>query len=165
MTRTCPLSSILHPYYDDNGNEIKKFCTRDSVGFHAAQELGIKILILTGRECLANTKRLTEMKVDYLFQGVRDKYFFLKKFMRDNNIKKKEITYIGDDINDLASMTLVGYVGCPNDSCKEVKKIANYISPVKGGAGSARDVIEHYLEEIGEWDGAVKYTWEVINYA
>ena len=143
-------------YYDDSGNELKRFSTRDSAGFHAAKAVGIKIIILTGRECIATTRRLTEMKVDYLFQGVRDKYSFLKKFMLDKDIKKEQIAYIGDDLNDLPPMSLVGYVGCPADSCKEVKKIANYVSPIKGGAGAVRDVIQHYLEEIDEWDNIFK---------
>ncbi len=134
--------------YDDNGNEIKKFCTGDSAGFHAAQAAGMKIVILTGRECAATKRRLTEMRVDYLFQGVRDKYSFLKQFMHEHDIIKEGIAYIGDDLNDLPPMDLVGYVGCPADSCKEVKAIANYVSSIKGGQGAVRDVIQHYLGTI-----------------
>ena len=145
-------------YYDATGNELKKFCTKDSAGFHAAKAAGIKIIVLTGRECEANTRRLTEMKVDYLFQGIRDKYSFLKSFMLENNIEKEQIAYIGDDINDFAPMTLVNYVGCPIDSCKEVKSIANYISPIKGGNGAARDVIEHMLDGMGVWEEIIKTT-------
>ena len=53
-------------YYDDHGNELKKFCTRDAAGFFAAKQAGIKIMVLTGRECQAVTRRMTELKVDFL---------------------------------------------------------------------------------------------------
>lgn len=52
-------------YYDDHGNELKKFCTKDAAGIFAARYVGIKIMVLTGRECYAVTKRMTELKVDY----------------------------------------------------------------------------------------------------
>ncbi len=142
-------------YYDQNGNELKKFCTKDAAGFFAARRVGMKIMVLTGRESEATTRRMTEMKVDYLYQNVKNKVKFLMKFMEENDIKKEELGYIGDDLNDLPSMLLAGYVGCPADSCSEIKEIANYVSPVKGGYGAVRDVIEHILRETNQWSDAV----------
>ena len=142
-------------YYDENGNELKKFCTKDAAGFFAAHSLGIKIMVLTGRECAATTRRMKEMKVEYLFQKVMKKSDFLKTFLIQHGIKKQEIVYIGDDLNDLPSMLLAGYIGCPADSCIEVKSIANYISSINGGDGAVRDIIEHILRETGQWEKAV----------
>ena len=143
-------------YYDEFGNETKKFCTKDAAGYFAAKMVGIKTIVLTGRESAATTRRLTEMKVDYLFQGVKEKLSFLKQFMQDNNITKEQIAYIGDDVNDIAPMSLVGYIGCPADSCKEIISMADYVSIKKGGCGAVRDVIEHVLGERDEW-------WKSIN--
>ena len=143
-------------YYDENGNEIKKFCTRDAAGFFAAHSVGIKIMVLTGRECAATTRRMKEMKVEYLCQNVKNKEDFLKSFMKQNGIKKEEVGYIGDDLNDLHPMLLAGYIGCPADSCPEVKKIAHYVSNVHGGHGVVRDVIEHILHETGQWNKFVE---------
>ena len=75
----------------------------------------------------------------------------MKSWMEQNGIPKSEIAYIGDDLNDLQPMQLCGYIGCPADACEEVKEIANYVSPIKGGYGAARDVIEHYFREVGRW--------------
>ena len=122
-------------YYDEHGNELKKFCTKDAAGFFAAHKSGIKIMVLTGRECAATTRRMTELKVDYLFQNVKDKLSFLKKFMQENEILKEEVGYIGDDLNDIPPMKISGFVGCPSDSCIEVREIADYVSNVKGGRG------------------------------
>ena len=142
-------------YYDDNGNELKKFCTRDAAGFRAARYVGIKIIVLTGRECKATTRRMTEMKVDYLFQGIKDKHPFLQEFMHVNDISRASIGYVGDDVNDLSPMSLTGFVACPLDSCEEVKKISHYISNRIGGSGVIRDVVEFLLKEREEWDNIV----------
>ncbi len=142
-------------YYDEYGNELKKFCTKDAAGFFAAHALGIKLMVLTGRECKATEKRMSELKVDYIYQNVKDKFTFLKQFMLEHDISKTELGYIGDDLNDLPPMKLAGYIGCPCDSCPEIKERADYISPVMGGHGAVRDIIEHMLRENNEWDRAV----------
>lgn len=142
-------------YYDENGNELKKFCTKDAAGFFAAKVVGIQTMILTGRECAATTRRMKEMKVDYLVQKCNDKVTYLKQFMADNNLSSDEIGYIGDDLNDIPPMKLCGFVGCPEDACDEVKDIADYVAHTKGGHGAVRDVISHLLGERGEWKQAI----------
>ncbi len=143
-------------YYDEHGNELKKFCTKDAAGFFAARAMGIKTIILTGRRCAATERRMKEMKADYIFQKVRDKKTFLQKFMSENGISKQELGYIGDDLNDLPPMSLAGFVGCPADSCTEVRERADYVSTIKGGHGAVRDVIEHILRETGDWERLVQ---------
>lgn len=142
-------------YYDNYGNEVKKFCVRDAAGFFAAHYVGIKILVLTGRECLAVSRRMEEMQVDFLFQNVKDKKSFLGRFLREHNISKQQLAYIGDDLNDLPAMKYVGFVGCPADSCEEVIKYADYVSNCCGGKGVVRDVISHILKERGQWEKAI----------
>lgn len=132
-------------YYDENGNELKKFCTKDAAGIFAARKVGIQIVVITGRECAATTKRLNELEVDYLFQNIKNKKHFLQEFMLRYNIEKKDLGYIGDDLNDFSSMSLASYIGGPADACLEIRNIANYVSPLNGGAGAVRDVLEHYL--------------------
>ena len=139
-------------YYDDNGNELKKFSTKDGAGFFAAKEAGIEIIVLTGRACAATTRRMKEMKVTELYQNVLQKKQFLEDYMKEHGIKKEEIGYIGDDINDLSPMSLCGFVGCPANSCREVLQRADYVSPVVGGQGAMRDVVEYILRGRGEWD-------------
>ncbi|MDO4317089.1 MAG: HAD-IIIA family hydrolase [Lachnospiraceae bacterium] len=148
-------------YYDENGNELKKFCTKDAAGFFAAHKVGIQIMVLTGRECAATTRRMKEMKVEYLYQNVKDKVVFLKQFLAEHGLSKEEVGYIGDDLNDLPPMSLAGYVGCPADSCPEILEIADYISQAKGGQGAVRDVIEHMLRETGEWTKAVSEVYGI----
>ena len=146
-------------YYDDTGNELKKFCTKDGTGIVAARTAGIQIIVLTGRECGATTRRLRELGVTNLYQGIKDKVAWLTSWMDANKISRDELGYIGDDINDLGPMKLCGFIGCPADAAEEVKKIADYISPIAGGHGAARDVIEHILRESGLWNQIINRTF------
>lgn len=143
-------------YYDEHGNELKKFCTKDAAGFFAAKAMGIKTVVLTGRECAATARRMSDLKVDHVFQNVRDKQSFLLTFMDENHISKERLGYIGDDLNDLLPMKLAGFKACPADSCEEIKKIADYVSTVKGGRGAVREIIEHALRASGDWDSLVE---------
>ena len=142
-------------YYDEHGNELKKFCTKDAAGYFAAHLAGMKLMVLTGRECQATTRRMQEMKFDYIVQNVKDKYSYLKDFMKKNGILREETGYIGDDLNDLPPMKLCGFVGCPADACEEVKEHADYVSGIKGGYGAVRDIISAVLKERGEWEQTI----------
>ena len=148
-------------YYDEHGNELKKFCTKDAAGFFAARQAGIRIIVLTGRECQATARRMQEMKVDYLAQNIKDKVSYLQDFMRTNNLSSEEMGYLGDDLNDLQSMMLCGFVGCPQDACCEVKEAADYVSEVKGGHGAVRDIVAFLLNRRGEWESSIQEIYGV----
>ena len=148
-------------YYDDHGNELKKFCTKDAAGYFAAHQAGLKIVVLTGRECYAVTRRMEEMKVEYILQNVKRKAPVLREFMVEHELQKENIAYIGDDLNDYEAMKLAGFTGCPADSCDEIRNLADYISTVRGGQGAVRDVIEHILRIRGEWKEAVRRVYGI----
>lgn len=143
-------------YFDDNGNELKRFSSRDYVGIMAAHYVGIKVLIVTGRECAATKRRANEMHVDYLFQNVKNKKEFIRDFMEENNIKNENLGYIGDDLNDYAAMQLSGFIACPKDACMEIRNQADYISSVNGGQGVVQDIFRWLLGSLGKWNDFIR---------
>lgn len=142
-------------YYDNNGNELKKFSTKDAAGVFALNCIGAKTMVLTGRECFATERRMKELKVDYIFQNIKDKKRFLLDFLKKENVKLTEVAYIGDDVNDLSVMHMCGYKACPMDACNEIKSIADYISIKNGGNGAVRDIVENYLLNKELWSEAI----------
>lgn len=58
---------------------------------------------------------------------------------------------MGDDLPDITVLKEVGLPCCPADAITEVKKLSKYISPVKGGYGCVRDVIEKVLKLHNKW--------------
>lgn len=148
-------------YYDENGNELKCFNTKDAAGFKAASNLGIEILVMTGRECQATLRRMKDLGVTHLFQNITDKKSCLECFMDENGISKNEVVYLGDDLNDLEAMSCAGLVACPSDSCREVREISGFVSIMPGGHGAVRDIIESLLRKDGLWEDAIKNVYGV----
>lgn len=148
-------------YYDEHGNELKKFCTKDAAGLFAAKKAGIRTMILTGRECAATTRRMKELKVDLLVQDCKDKITYLRRFIQEESLSPEEIGYLGDDLNDLPPMSLCGFVGCPQDACPEVRERADYISGIKGGHGAVRDIIEYMLRTTGRWEAITREVYGI----
>lgn len=144
-------------YYDEHGNEMKKFCTRDGAAFFAMKSVGVELIILTGRECAATLRRMTELKADIIKQNVKDKAAWLESYMTENGINKDNIGFIGDDLNDYQAMQLCGFKACPADAAKEIKEICNYISSVPGGHGAVRDICEHILTIESKYNELLAY--------
>ena len=142
--------------YDDLGNELKRFSTKDGSGFNIAHEAGFEIIVMTGRECKATLRRMEELKTEYIFQNVKKKPDCLKQFMEEKNASAENFAYIGDDLNDYKTMMMCGFVGCPLESAPEIKDISDYVSPVRAGYGAMRDIVEEILRRRGDRDAVIK---------
>ena len=90
-------------------------------------------------------QRAKKIKPTLSFFGILNKEKLLGKICKKFKITKNEIAYIGDDINDLKIMELVGFSATPNDGIEDVKKIAHYICKRKGGEGVLREVADLIL--------------------
>lgn len=145
-------------YYDEAGNELKKFNTKDAAGFFAAKKLGIEIIVLTGRSCAATRKRMKELKVDLVVENVKEKDIFISQYAHEYDIKKEEMAFIGDDLNDYKAMKMTGFSACPKDACDEVISISKYVSNKNGGAGVVRDVVRYLAGD--KWESAIKEVYE-----
>ncbi len=143
-------------YYSENNIEIKKFNVRDAAGILACQMVGKKCMVLTGRESYAVQRRAKDLNIEFIFQGIRNKQKFLKDFIKKNEYVEEEILYIGDDLNDLSAMKIVGKTGCPADAAEEVKQIADFISVYNGGNGAVRDILFALLKSEGIYENAVE---------
>lgn len=143
-------------YYDDTGNELKKFTVRDGAGIVALRRAGVQVMICTGRECAAVRRRAEDLHIDYVFQNVSNKAAFLREFLDQHGISRQEAAYCGDDWNDLAAMALCGFVACPADAAQAVKDRADYICPQRGGEGAVRGAAEEILRREGRLEAAVE---------
>lgn len=135
-------------YYSENGDELKKFNTRDGMGIKMLQEKGIKVGIITSEDRVLNRRRAEKMQVDFLFQGKRNggKLDVAKEICGKMGITLQEIAYIGDDINCFDLLSSVGVAACPADADSRIKLILNIkIMSKKGGEGCVREFIETIL--------------------
>jgi len=135
-------------YYSENGDELKKFNTRDGKGFDLLRKAGIKTAIITSENTKIVENRAKKLKVDYLNQGLehKDKLEAIKNICKKENISLNEVAFIGDDINDKEALESVGIAGCPADAVEDIKQIPNIrIMSKKGGEGAVREFIERII--------------------
>lgn len=136
-------------YYSENGDELKKFNTKDGMGFKLLNEAGIITGIITGEDIDLVRRRAKKMKVDEVYLGIQDKMKILDEICSKYDLNYDEIAYIGDDINDLEVIKTVG-LGCTvHDGMDCVKDIAKVITKAKGGQGALREIVEMILDTRG----------------
>ena len=128
-------------YYTENGDELKKFCTYDGMAFQLFRDKGYKTAILTAENTQLVERRAKKMKIDFLFQGAKDKLTLMQNLCNDLNISLKQVIYIGDDINDKALLEAVGLAFKPANAQKEIMSLANVnLLSHKGGEGTIREI-------------------------
>ena len=135
-------------YYSENGDEQKKFNTRDGMGFQMLREADIKTGIITSENTKIVENRAKKLKIDYLRQSERDggKVAAALEICNELNISFDEVAYIGDDINCRNLLSKVGLAACPVDACKSVKQIPGIrVMKNAGGKGCVREFIEIIL--------------------
>ena len=131
-------------YYSENGDELKKFNTRDGMGFQMLRERGIKTGIITSENMALNKRRFEKLKVDFLIQGKRNggKLEAALEICSQLNISLENVAFIGDDVNDVELLSKVGFAACPADACEEVKSVpAIEVMTRKGGEGCVREMV------------------------
>lgn len=134
-------------YYSENGDELKKFNTKDGMGFKLLKEAGIITGIITGENRELVRRRAEKMKVDEVYLGIQDKMKVLDEICTKYHLDYEEVAYIGDDINDLEVIKAVG-LGCTVKNGMEcVKEVAKIITDAKGGEGALREIAEIILKQ------------------
>ncbi|WP_332695112.1 KdsC family phosphatase [Halalkalibacter lacteus] len=134
-------------FIGSDGEEYKAFHTQDGMGISLARYTGMKIAIITGRKSPAVEKRANELKIDYVYQGIHDKLSVLHDIMSDLGITLDEVCYIGDDINDLPILQVVGYPAAPANAVGPVKADVQYVAKANGGEGAVREILDRLLAE------------------
>lgn len=137
-------------YYDQTGNEWKKFNTYDSAGVLFAHRLNIPVGIITGEDTNIVTRRAEKLKIDYVFQGARNKLSIATELCQKLSITLKDIAYIGDDIVDLELLKAVGIAGVPANAPDYIKEISHWVLSKKGGEGAFREFVEKIILMCGK---------------
>ncbi|MBN1364462.1 MAG: acylneuraminate cytidylyltransferase [Syntrophaceae bacterium] len=136
-------------YYSENGDELKKFNTRDGMAFQLLREAGVKIGIITSENTKIVENRAKKLKVDYLYKEKRDggKLSAALEICKKEGINLEEVAYIGDDVNCIELLLNVGIAACPADAADQVKGIAGITVLNKlGGEGAVREFSQHILD-------------------
>lgn len=143
-------------YYDQTGNEMKKFNTTDSAGVVFLQLLGIQMGIITGENTKIVWRRAEKLKISHLFIGVKNKLEVAEKLCAELNITLQEVAYVGDDLNDALLLKAVGFSAIPANAPAYMERYAQRRLAKKGGEGAFREFVELILQKENLLDTAIE---------
>lgn len=136
-------------YYDQRGNELKKFNTHDGKGFELLRNAGIKTGIITSETTAIVKHRAKKLNVDYLVQGVTagGKLEAARNLCAQEGIDLTQVAYIGDDVNCRELLEQVGVAACPANATDALNLVHRPLIRLKrgGGEGAVREFIDMIL--------------------
>ncbi len=139
-------------YVLENGTLLRKMNVRDGFAMKYAVEQGYQIIIITGGKSEGVVKRLNALGIKEIYTGVAHKLKVLEELVSIYGLDLGRTLYMGDDLPDYECMRAVHLATCPANAATEIKSVSQYISPIDGGQGCARDVIEKVLRSQKKWN-------------
>ena len=136
-------------YYDQTGNELKRFHTYDSAGVLFAHRLNIPVGIITGEDTEIVARRAKKLKIDYLYQGVKEKLSKAIELCQQLGITLQDVAYLGDDLGDMELLKKVRWSGAPSSAPSYIRALVNTHLSKGGGEGVFREFVETLIQDSG----------------
>jgi len=143
-------------FLNNEGIETKAFNVKDGFAIVSGIKEGLEFGIITGRKSALVEKRAEELGIKYVFQGIGNKAKKMEELLRDLNLTHEEVAYMGDDINDLSVIKVVGLTGAPKDAVEEVIAKVHMVMNADGGKGAVREFLEFILKSQDKWENIIK---------
>jgi 3-deoxy-D-manno-octulosonate 8-phosphate phosphatase (KDO 8-P phosphatase) len=135
----------------ENGLQARQMSIKDGLGLQMALKNGFHVVVVSGGNSKPVEERLNKLGVKDVYMNMGDKKKFLGSYIADHGMKWEELLFMADDLPDLEIIKTVGVSTCPADAVQEIKEVCKYISPLKGGYGCVRDIIEKVLKVQDKW--------------
>lgn len=141
------------------GEALRTANVKDGYAMQLAIKKGYRIIVISGGYSKSTLFRLQNLGVEEIHLGVQHKLETYKEVIKKYDLEPENILYMGDDIPDMKPMKLAGMACCPADAAEEIKSLCHYISPVLGGSGCVRDVIEQVMKLQNKWLDGDAHHW------
>ncbi len=138
-------------YLLPGGNMCRVMNVLDGYAVVKAIKHNYVIGVITGGNDEMVKHRIHYLGIKDYYPKSADKMEDFENFKLKYGLKNNEILTMGDDIPDMKILENSGISACPENSVPEIKAISDYISPIQGGKGAVRDVIEQVMKVQGTW--------------
>jgi 3-deoxy-D-manno-octulosonate 8-phosphate phosphatase (KDO 8-P phosphatase) len=133
-------------WWGPNGEEWKRFHFADIMGLSLAKKSGMVIALISGENSPLVDRLAEKMGITDVHKGCKDKASAVRSFAEVRGLQLKEICFIGDDVNDLSALKIVGLSACPADARSSVCDNCQVVTKTAGGNGAVREVIDMLLQ-------------------
>lgn len=138
---------------------VRALNSKDGYALQYASKNHYDIFIITGGYSEDLKKRLIDLGIKDVFLRSSKKIDVYNRIKEKYSIEDKQVLYMGDDIPDIPVLKIAGVSCCPQDAAIDVKEIVDYHSPLDGGKGCVREIIEQTLRVQGTWLNDKAYHW------
>ena len=133
-------------YFSAKGEELKCFHVRDGAGIVQLLRAGVQVAVISGRQSRAVERRMTELGVTWIRQGVEDKLAALRELLDILSLGPQAVACIGDDSADLPVLEVSRLAVAVADAHASAKSRAHFITQAAGGQGAVREICDLILE-------------------
>jgi len=134
-------------WWGPDGQEWKRFCFADIMGLSLARKAGLTLALISGEDSPLVDRLAGKMGITDVYKNCKDKAEALRSFAKSRQLNLKEVCFMGDDVNDLAALEIVGFAAAPADARPVVVEKCAYVAKANGGNGAAREVIDMILAQ------------------
>ena len=126
---------------DENGTESVRVNRSDGLAISELKKMGFSQAILSTEKNQVVSMRANKLGIPCM-QGLEDKKSALLDYCTESGINPELCVFVGNDINDLEVMNLVGYPICPSDAHSKIISISRIVLNTKGGNGVIRELLD-----------------------
>lgn len=136
-------------YFDNRGNEMKAFSTRDGLGMRCLQRCGIELALITGRQSEIVKRRAEQLGITHVYQGRTDKLDAFLHLLEKTGVDEQQVCYAGDDWIDLPVLERAGLAVTVADADQAVQDSVHWVTSRDGGKGAVREICNLILAAQG----------------
>lgn len=143
----------------EEGDMLRSVNIKDGYALQHAVKQGYNIAIISGGNSKGIFHRFAGLGISEIYLGQKNKIEAFHKVLNDFGVDAEQVAYVGDDMPDFPVLKLAGLSCCPADAAEDIQNICRYVSPVNGGLGVARELLEKTMKLQGTWWNEETHNW------
>ncbi len=115
------------------------------MGVSLAMKAGLIVALISGEDSPLVDRFAVKMGITDVEKNCKDKARALRAFAERRGLALSDVSFMGDDVNDLEAMGIAGLAAAPANAVPAVLKKAAFVSTKDGGNGAVRELVEAIL--------------------
>lgn len=132
---------------DDEGHESVRCLRADGLGLDRLRRSRLPAIVLSTETNAVVQRRCEKLRLS-CHHGLDDKAAYLKRYLEENKIDPTSVVYLGNDVNDLGCLQLVGCPVVVADAHPKAKEAAAITLDAAGGHGAVRELCDRLLDHL-----------------
>ncbi len=129
-------------YWGSSSEEWKRVSFLDVMGVSIGQRAGLRFALISGEEGPLLDRLVQRLKISDVYGGCKDKAGALRDFANSAGLSLTQVCYMGDDVNDIPAMRLVGLAAAPASAHRSAREAAHVVTQSGGGHGAVREIVD-----------------------